>query len=197
MYTETLFHGSNRKRGNKIISTQKMIPSEGDKHWLGDGSYFFTEDFYSYKWIVDMFKSRYKELHLTYGNLTRYYLILKANVTVQKNRILDLTKAEHKILFDKVYDGIKSKRQIDDDYAEGIVINYMFNELPGYREEFDLVKALFTFNKRAYIDMRTRIGYMPQEQICIKNKDVVKDIVEFDFKSRVEKFESLLNNYYF
>lgn len=196
MYTETLFHGSNRLRGKQIIENQIMEPSRGDNHWLGDGSYFFTEDFHSYKWIVDMYKNRHSHT-LNYENLTKFYLILKGNIKVKKSRIFDLTKTEHKILFDRVYKEIKDKRQLGDDFAEGIVINYMFNELPDYKEEFDVVKAVFILNKHKYEHVKTRIGFMPQEQLCIKNLEVVENIVEYDFKERTETFDLLLTDYYF
>src|SRR5699024_7464564 len=86
-----------------------------------------------------------------------------------------------------------------DGYAEGVVINYMFNELPSYKEEFDIVRAIFTLNRNRYKHMRVRTGldFMPQEQICIKNNDVVKAITKYNFSEKYDKFNTLLKDYYF
>lgn len=64
MYEEILFHGTDLSRGQKMIKWKNMFNSEGDRHWLGDGTYFYEDDFYAYKWIRDM----YKDMHKHYPN---------------------------------------------------------------------------------------------------------------------------------
>lgn len=54
MYEEILFHGTEIERGEIMLKWNHMFLSSGDKHWLGDGSYFYEDDFYAYKWIKDM-----------------------------------------------------------------------------------------------------------------------------------------------
>jgi len=44
---------------------------------------------------------------------------------------------------------------------------------------------------------RTHLGFMPQEQICIKNNDVVKAITKYDLSKKYELFNVLLKDYYF
>lgn len=197
MYKEKLFHGSNKIRGNQLIDNGRMEISRGDNHWLGDGSYLFAEDFQAYKWIVDMFKARYSMESLNYNSLLSHYLILQCQVSTNKKRVFDLTKSEHKIAFDNVHKELSKKKKIPlDDVAEGVILNYMFNEL-GFDEEFDLVRAVFCMNKDHYRNIKTRLGFMPQEQICIKNLDVVKDIKNYNFKDRIKNFDVLMNNYYY
>lgn len=194
MYSETLFHGSNRSRGERILHNQLMEVTRGSKHWLGDGSYFFTEDLHSYKWIIDMFKDRYVE-EINYEMLSAHYIIIETLVMVPKLRVFDLTKAEHKILFDRVNKLMIDKKEINgSEYAEGVVLNYMFNELD-FGKDYDLVKALFLFNKTNYRKVNSRIGYMPQEQICIKNLDIVDCINEYDFSKRSKILSVALENY--
>lgn len=195
MNTDIIFHGSNRHRGEQIICNQRMDLSVGDSHWLGDGSYFFVEDFHSYKWIVDMFRKKHK-IPFNFENLDEFYLILKGNIEVNKERIFDLTKTEYKVLFDRVYKEIE-ERIGEKQIAEGVIINYMFNELPNYSSEFDLVRALFILNTNKYRNARTRIGYMPQEQLCIKNLEIVKNITEYNYKDRIDTFDLILADYYF
>jgi|SRR5690625_944452 len=196
MYKETLFHGTNKDRSYEMIKTQTMLLSRGEYHWLGDGGYLFVEDLHAYKWIRDMFYSRYKKYPSSEAELSKSYFILQVYLKVSKNRVFDLTKSEHKILYDRVYKRLSLKRNIDS-FAEGVVINYMFNELSGYKEKYDIVKALFTLNKNKYMDSRTRLGFMPQEQICIKNNNVVQAIKKYDFSERYERFNVLLKDYYF
>ncbi|MCU5233918.1 hypothetical protein OCA28_08590 [Bacillus cereus] len=196
MYKETLYHGSNRARGERMIKEQVMELSRGKNHWLGDGSYLFVEDFYSYKWILDMFKQRYN-LTENYNNIIKNYLILIANVCTDKQRVFDLTKAEHKMMFDKVHKEMRSKAEISDkDMAEGVVLNYMFNTMK-FGEMYDAVKAVFTLNDKKYIGFNTRLGHMPQEQICIKKSNIVKNVEEYNFKERVETYEILINDMYY
>lgn len=196
MTINTIYHGSNRVRGEKILKNKKLKLSRGTRHWLGDGVYFFTEGFYSYKWIVDMFKRKFTDENLTYYKLNKHYLILKGKMEVKEERVFDLTKSEHKVIFDMVLKEIKNKRKAPDDaMPEGIVLNYMFEELQ-YKEKFDIVKALFIFNKSKY-NFKNRLGYMPQEQICIKNKEVVKNIKEYDFKEKIESYDFIMHNMYY
>lgn len=197
MYLENLYHGSNRSRGEEVISDQKMKITRGIKHWLGDGSYLFIEDFQSYKWIVDMFCSRYKGETLNYSNLISKYLILECMIETNKVRIFDLTKSEHKILFDRVRKEMVKKNRIKTpQVAEGVTLNYMFNEL-GFDDDFDLVRAVFCLNRSNYKDYQSNLAYIPQEQICIKNLEVVKAIKEHDFEDKVVHFDDLLKDYYY
>lgn len=195
MYREKLFHGSNRVRGEKALRTQRLPITEGERHWLGDGHYFFKEDFDSYKWIVDMFNKRCHTLTLNYANLIKYYLILESDIQTYEIRVLDLTTSRYKILYDKVYEELVFKKQ--EKISEGVVINYMFNELPDYKTEFDLVKAMFTLNSKQYDGMETRIGYIPQVQVCIKNENIIQSISELNFNDKNSEYENLLNNYHF
>lgn len=197
MIKDLVYHGTNRKRGESILKRQEMPFSRGEHHWLGDGSYFFIEDFYSYKWIFDMFNRRHTDSGgPSYTNLIKKYLILKGKLNVSKERVFDLTRIEHKTLFDITLKEIRRKCKVSKSKTpEGAVLNYMFKEL-GYNEKYYLVRALFMLNEHKY-KFRNRLGYMPQEQICIKNKKVVHYIEEYNFKDKLESYNFLLNNMYY
>lgn len=201
MFNEFMYHGTNKERGARILSSKEMECSTGDNHWLGDGSYFFDEEFYAYKWILDMCNDRYSTEQIEEA-LNENYQILIANVVVSKTRILDLTgKAEHKILFDNVYKELEKKKEYSDRFksdeiAEGVVLNYMFNEL-NYGDDFDVVTATFALNRRKYKNVRSRIGHMPQKQFCVKEQKIVTDIKDFEYNEFVSKYKDLINNLYF
>lgn len=200
MYNEYLYHGTNRERGTRIIANNKMEFSTGDKHWLGDGCYLFEEEFFSYKWILDMFYERYFRLNVE-KCLNEYYEIIKVHVIVEKDRVLDLAKSRYKILFDTTFKEMKnmqefSERFSNEEIAEGVVINYMFKIL-GFDKDYDVVRALFTLNRSKYNEISTRIGYMPQAQVSVKNLSVIESIEEYDYTSNIQEYEYLIHNMYF
>ncbi|MGX9806132.1 hypothetical protein ACV3PA_02735 [Exiguobacterium acetylicum] len=196
MYSEMLFHGSNKRRGEALLQTQIMPITRGSTHWLGDGSYFFTEEIHAYKWIVDMYKKKYFG-SLNHTKLLTHYIIVETLLTVPKVRVFDLTKAEHKIIFDTTLKLMMEKKQIpSNEMAEGVVLNYLFNSI-GYSKDYDMVRALFEMNRNKYKGVRSRLGYLPQEQICIKNVNVLDQIREYDFAPKIKSFDTILENYYF
>lgn len=42
---DNLYHGTTRSNAEIILSSQFIKPSAGDKHWLGDGVYFYKKDY--------------------------------------------------------------------------------------------------------------------------------------------------------
>ncbi len=186
MYSEVLYHGTSRVRGKRIIDSNKMEISTGDNHWLGDGSYFFNECLYAYKWIVDMFISRHAGTNIN-EQLVAEYQILGCTVATATNRVFDLRKTEYKLIFDEVHNSLEKMKEYSQrlkkaEMAEGVVINYLFNEFDYYRD-FDVVVAIFTKNKERYYGKKMRLRYIPQTQICVKNLDIVTDIEDYDYSS--------------
>lgn len=198
MFHENLFHGVNNERAIRFINNNKMQKSVGDNHWLGDGSYFFKESFYSFKWIVDMCLKRYPDYSETI--LKDNYKIIIGEIITERYKVFDLTQLKYKLIFDNTCEQIIEKKKLSKKYrdskvAEGVVVNYLFNEL-GYLEEFDVVKAIFTLYKEKYSNLNTRIGFIPQEQICVKNLSVIKKIEEYDYKDNLEEYQYTLKNMY-
>lgn len=197
MYNEILYHGTNRVRGTRFINSNRMQISPGDKHWLGDGSYLFEECLYAYKWIVDMFIERHPETIIDERLVTEYQ-ILECTVNTARNRVFDLRKAEYKLIFDEAHNNLEknkeySQRFREAEMAEGVVINYLFNEFDYYRDNFDVVIAVFTKDRGNYRGKKLRLAYMPQTQICIKNLNVVTDIEDYDYSSSESAFRSLID----
>lgn len=46
---------------NEILAKGFLIPSKGDKHWLGDGYYFYKEEEYAFRWILLQYASGFKD----------------------------------------------------------------------------------------------------------------------------------------
>ncbi|AAB98351.1 hypothetical protein MJ_0359 [Methanocaldococcus jannaschii DSM 2661] len=194
----TLYHGTDRKSAEKIMESKEILPSQGDNHWLGDGIYFYEEEFHAFKWIWYKEKNR--------NRLLKNFAIIKAEVICEESRIFDLTKIEHKLLFDMMYKLINTtKLRLDklrgDMCAEGVVINYMFkNKELGYNKRFDIVRALFPIpvkkyqkienreKNKKYKERTHRLTFMPEIQVCVKNPSVIKKLEWYDLEKTIDKF---------
>lgn len=148
------YHGTNRTRGEEMLQKERMELSEGDHHWLGDGSYFYKQDFWAYKWIREMYKNRYGN-NITAKKITQRYMIIHGIILVEEDRVFDLGDLETKGFFDETYKMLKNKKNKSNRFKnvkliEGVVINYLFNERNFY-EHFDLVRAVFTRNHNTYV----------------------------------------------
>ncbi|MDQ6420670.1 hypothetical protein RB620_14665 [Paenibacillus sp. LHD-117] len=199
MLAEKIYHGTYRARGQRMLASNAFEESIGDRHWLGDGIYFFVEDFYAYKWIVDMYNKQYNE-SCRDDALIEEYMIISAGQKADA-RMFDLIKAAHKIEFDKTFAELKRKKEHIPRFrtveiSDGVVINYMFNEL-GYAQDFDLVRAIFGLNPRHYRSVFTRFGFMPQEQRCIKNPTVVEDADEYHYADNIAVYKDQIRDMYF
>jgi len=167
---------------------------------LGDGSYFYEDDFYAYKWIKDMYKARFKKDPIPPNSLFDKYGILRGKIRTLKNRIFDLDKPRNKIEFDQIYESCKIKlkdTQIfsDIELADGVVLNIMFNDM-WYSEEYDIVVATFKRRRKKYINTPTRLNYISEKQICVKNLQVATPLNFYDCSHKINEFENLIDNLY-
>ncbi|MGM0410328.1 MAG: hypothetical protein ACQEQF_06145 [Bacillota bacterium] len=189
------YHGCNHKRGKKILETEKIIFSKGDRHWLGDGFYLYEDPIYAYHWIKNMFKSNKKGYNISNNNeIEDFFYILKCSYNVDEDRIFNLDKLKHKLFFDYLRKSLteklekmnKSKR-----ISEGVLINYIYNELD-YSKKFDVFVATFHGRKFKYKkNKHYRINTLPEKQICIKNDKIILKIDKYNYSK--DKLE--LENY--
>ena len=83
------YDGTNSNNCRNILNSNYKI-SKGDKEWLGDGAYFFTEGVFessielAKKWVIaESSKRKYKD-----------YTVIESEIKVNKDNLLDLTKKE-------------------------------------------------------------------------------------------------------
>lgn len=197
MVTLTLYHATNRERGNQIQQSRIFPVTEGDHHWLGDGSYFFLEAFHAYKWMLDMYKNRHSHI-VKHDELHQHYKIIETTIDIPDQRIFNLMLAEHKVFFDEAYKGlIAINSKVLDRAPEGKVINYLFQSLE-LNNDYDCALGIFGFNHRNYSGTKSRIGFMPQLQLCMKNNDLFhNEFRDFDYTEHLDTFDYLLSKYYF
>ncbi len=201
-----MYHGTEKKRGEKILSEQKMpvsISTDRKQHWLGDGVYFYRERFYAFRWIILMYKER-NEKDNEEEELLKKYSILEADIEYNTERIFNLDNPEHCMVFKETERKLKEKGTFSEklknmEYTDGVVINVMFKNMK-YGDNYDAVEATFPiydFNIPSSTGS-SRIKSLNEYQLCIKNSGIIKeirDITEFinvkDFRERFIKFEKL------
>jgi len=192
----TLYHGTKRENAENIVKHQYMKPSRGDRHWLGDGVYFFDHDFHAYHWVcMEYLKiNKCSFINVNYQKVFDEYCILKAKIKVKKERIFDLDNPEFWITYKDICDEILKKYpKRDRKISDGVFINIMFEEM-GFSEDYDIVKYTFQFPKHGYSgrEYYTRIKSVPQTQICVKNPEVIKEIEYHNCLKAVEYHNMLI-----
>lgn len=202
-YTEIGYHGTAQVNSERIIRNG-FRPSKGDRHWLGDGIYFFTEKFYAYKWRYDKYRADIKKHS---GAYSFDCCIIKALINTADERVFDLTKFEHmnelrswQAEIEKLMPRSKwGNRAV----PEGVVLNYMFNKsgVTDYYELFDVVKAMFQWPSMKYSNESKLPSVIPQMQLCVKNSHTpsgqltIQDIAEYNYQHEIDKFETLLTTF--
>ncbi|MBB6068190.1 hypothetical protein [Methanococcus maripaludis] len=154
------------------------------------------------------------------SDIFEHFAIIKTILEISSSRIFNLNEILFKIEFEKAYKFINKLAQEDDELkerldadgacAEGVVLNYMFNTLK-YADDFDVVLALFPYRLNRHYDIedrlddaekpikdkRYRLSFIPELQVCIKNKDCISDEYEkHECNDKLEDYtKTLYDNY--
>lgn len=191
------FHGSWEFRKKEMLLCNEMQITRGDKHWLGDGVYFYKDMYDAYSWIKNMYKDKFCEEPKSYDELSKWYGIIIGEIEVEKARIFDLDNKHNNLLIEEVTKKLKSRQAYsqrfkDDEINDGVTLNIIFNDF-GYKDKYDVVIATFSPKGINYKGKSTRFEYRLENQICVKNKSVIKDIKEHNFKSMYNEFDLIYN----
>lgn len=195
-----MYHGTDIKTGNIIIESQKMEPSRGDQHWLGDGVYFYKDAKYAFRWIVIKYTGNFKNLQSRdYKNIFHDYIILTADLN--SDRILNLDNPETKLFFLELRKTILKKSEFskriqiqlnEAEFTDGVVLNILFEKM-GFNDQYDYVSA--TFPIAISEESESRLCYIPELQICVKNTDIINDIREFHIEEDFSDFKEFVELY--
>jgi hypothetical protein len=204
VYNEIGYHGTEQANCESILQ-DGFRPSSGERHWLGDGVYFFTEAFYAYKWRYDKCQADAEERG---GKPKLDCYIIKAQIHTSEERVFDLTKFIHHYEFQEWLEKIETlkprSRWARKAVPEGVVLNYLFNESGDkeYREQYDVVKAMFQWPSTAYRPDGAKLPPgLPQMQLCVKNERTpsgeltIQDIAVYDYRRESVHFETLRQSF--
>lgn len=195
------YHGTGKDIAETIVLTQKMQPSIGNNHWLGDGYYFYAEAEYAFRWILIKYSKNFgNEYTEDYSKIFENYSILSAELNIDTERLFSMENINHKMIFleaknaicDKAQESEKYKKIIEENgIVDGVVFNYLFN-YEGYGEKYDAVKAVFPIS--CAFD-NSRIAYLPEQQICVKNNDIISNIQDYSREVPVDGYKDFMLKY--
>lgn len=195
-----MYHGTDISTGKSIIKGQVMLSSRGDHHWLGDGVYFYKDPEYAFRWIVIKYTENFKNLYAKdYKDIFQEYIILSAEIF--SDRKFDLDDPETRLFFINVKNEIlkKSKyskriqQQLEkNEIADGVVFNILFDKM-GYSDDYDYVSATFPIT---YLnDSNSRLDFIPELQICVKNAEIIKNITKYNGKEVLPEYAAFIDLY--
>lgn len=169
-----VYHGTTKENAESIVRDNYMRESRGDRHWLGDGIYFYCDFLYALRWIRCRDKTE---------NLLQSHAIISAKLNVEEERIFSFLNSDHKMIFDMVLEECKErKRKLDiQDGAmvDGAVLNIMFKKMK-YGKEYDMIKAIFIHEDKKMSEVNSRLYYFPEIQICVKNGEIIEELRQVD-----------------
>lgn len=204
-----VYHGTEKKRGEKMLADQKMIASISDdrrQHWLGDGIYLYRELFYAFRWIESMYRNHFGEDAMR-EDLLKKYSILSVMIDYDLDRIFNLNNPEHYIVFKKTEMMYRQKSAFSSklekyEYSDGVIINILFKNLK-YGEYYDAVEAIFsTVELNEMLADKSRIKSISEYQLCVKNDRIINEIrdvtdtIDYDaYNVRILNFEQFRKKY--
>lgn len=195
------YHGTDKDSAGTIVLTQKMQPSRGDDHWLGDGCYFYADAEYAFRWILMKYtKNFHNEFADDYDKVFESYSILSAELNIDTERLFSMEDVKHKMIFLETKNALFDKAQESDQYrdnvaendiVDGVVFNYLF-KYQGYDKKYDAVKAVFPIS---YTFDNSRIAYLPEPQICVKNTEIIFNYQEYSREVALDEYKEFMVKY--
>lgn len=181
------YHATTSKRGTSILKNgyNKSISKKLDDQWLGDGVYFWIDDYYAVEWLI--IKHINKKM------------ILKSKITTDKEKILDLSSPEGNVLYNFFIDELTKKYKDDESMQEAIEKNddriwMNILEDKGFFDIFDIVIATYKkviINKHQEDDFCNFIK-CEQKQICVKNINSIQQTIEYCDKERIDELKDII-----
>lgn len=165
------FHGCSKEIGLKVINGEvDLLYSHNDYDWLGDGVYFWEND---YERALEFAKETKKEEPFVIG--AAIHLGYCLDLTKRQNLQIVKTSYNH-LLEDSIKTATENKKGRKDGYHEDIFLRYLdcaviraihkFNTENGYRD-YDSVRAAFWEGQPIY----QNAGFKEKNhiQICVRN----------------------------
>ena len=174
------FHGTTRTVANIVKDTSKFQYNFRNDHWLGNGIYFFIEDYDKAKWWAKTLARRERKSKAS---------VISLVATIQRNKILDLdAEKERKDFYQFVLDFIAANPVI-----EGLDFTYTsspsdenidMNEAKLRCFMLDLIQKINNYDTCKYTFVDDKLTYsLPNVnsslirnngvQLCIYNQSVI------------------------
>lgn len=157
----TGYHGTTKNNANKIVKENRFKISNNKDEWLGKGIYFYEKYSDAVKWET-------KDKHHSDA-------VLHVIVEIDDNEYIDFDSDKGKELFARMMGIIKSQnveiRSNSAQINQCSTMNYIWENVP----EVQAVFASFPTEPSIYPVM---LQYRSlRREFCVRNNDVIKDIV--------------------
>ncbi len=188
-----VYHGTTKNNAEIVLNERKFNASNGNRHWLGDGVYFYTQEYFSYRWVYNMCKSERKKKRKNcvsecdetkcLDDIFDKYSILVSRICLSENKVLDLDSIDGRVwlhrMLKEFYETVNEILEDDKKYMLGTLINFVFNEsgiADYYRELYHVIACSFnTLNHIEYRDWRLGLRFISERQLCVRNSEEVLD----------------------
>lgn len=194
------YHGTSTESCNEILKKGFLKQSIGDDHWLGDGCYFYQEEEYAFRWIFIKYKKLFSNVNsFNCDRIFEKYSIVSVDLD-EKCRFFSLDKPNERLFFIRIKKELEEKAEHSERFSvqikksgivDGVVINILF-EYMGFNKKYEAVKAMFPIGRG---DGDSRLDYLPEEQICVKDICVIKNIKKYNNDEVPEKYKHFMNEY--
>lgn len=156
-----LYHGTTHEKAESIKNSGTFEYKPREDHWLGDGVYFFINDYKKAKWWG---KQACKIVTKNGETTSGPKVLFIESYTLMRDQLLDLDTEEDKLKF---FNFIKKLGTVEfsgsTEKKRATYINY-------YSKMFNIVAAKYTFTKDKHIPNLTDLGiYSTEPQFCIKD----------------------------
>ncbi|BES66069.1 hypothetical protein SANA_25080 [Gottschalkiaceae bacterium SANA] len=203
----TGYHGTTFDKAEIIVEDNEFKPSVSNPqriHWLGDGVYFFQEEFFSFWWGANELK-RLGLQSITHDLFKERWSILESQISADGERVFNLQdpitfyefKAIQSDLISRAKSGGEFYKWIRENgfhnwkqFPDGVLLNFLFNEC-GFKDDFDMIVADFDGLNGAAGKVNYGACRVNQVQICVKRNECIDSIKavfinenDFDRKSR-------------
>lgn len=148
------YHGTSKINADIIIKDNEFNISQGSRHWLGNGIYFFEHESLAVWWAKTKLKNNNE--HYFYKSND---VVLEVDINVKKENYLDLSDPMvlinyHKEYYKKnlnLYANDKNNKKITPTKKNKLKLFSIFLELYKKEKNIEVVKCIF--NKDGYQDI--------------------------------------------
>lgn len=185
------YHATNKSNEENIIKFgYDLNKCKDEEQWLGKGVYFWKSLYYAVEWNYIHTHSFSKKS--IWNNIIRNKTIFKAEIFIEKSKMLDLTSPEGTILFEEFQTIVKSnlnKEDLEEAKKKDDVFWIYMIQKRGFFENFDILVASYRKEiKKNEIRSNKNFEKYIQTQICVKRvKNIIHNQVYND-TSRIKHF---------
>lgn len=192
------FHGTLRDKKDSIKEKgfEKSISTIIKKHWLGDGVYFFEDEYYAAEWnILDIERNKKKGIYLR----TFDYIILKGYIKCNTNKLMDMSSPEGITLYKYFKEKLKEKyiregkrEQIDklDKRSAKFWMTTLSDN--GFFDEFDVIIASYVRSKQKIERSEDDFIENHQRQICVRETKCINNVKEYTDIDRIKELYKII-----